>query len=66
MSKKTTAATMEDRQAQAPDLRAHLAPITEAIDCAETCDTPEDFDANLDAIEDAIKELTALLKEIRS
>jgi len=64
--RKTTKATLEDRLAQVVDLRALLVPITSAVVCAETVETPEDFDANLDAVEDGIKELLAALKEIRS
>lgn len=44
--------TLEDLQAQLPELIAHTGSLRAALECAEACPSESDFDSNLtDAIE---------------
>ncbi len=44
---KTTRKNMEERQALVSDLRKQINAMDEAIEQAESCETPEDFDVNV-------------------
>lgn len=59
---KTNAENFEERRDELPDLTSVCEQISDAISCAEGCETPADFDANLD---DAIAAAEALIKAIR-
>ncbi len=63
---KTTLENMEDRQVEVADLRTFIGQIEDDLGGAECCETPEDFDANLDAMVTAAKALIARVEEIRS
>ncbi len=54
--------SLEDQQAEIAELRALVANVTEALENAESCETKEDFRAN---IEEAVSSLTTLLGELR-
>lgn len=61
--KPTTDDNLEDRLGELPDLFSTIETITEAIKCAETVETPADFDAN---IEEAIRACLVLLGELKA
>lgn len=65
MTKPTTADNLVDRQGEIDDIKKLVEQLTDALTCAETCETSTDFDANIEGAFDSIKEITAALKELR-
>jgi hypothetical protein len=61
----TTADNLEDRQAEIDDIKKLAQALLDSLDCAEGCETPTDFDANIEAVFENMKEITAALKELR-
>jgi hypothetical protein len=55
--------TLDELQADVPDLEKSAEGVTRALSEACSCETREDFASNLEDAEEAIK---ALLREIRS
>lgn len=62
----TTTENIEDRQDEIDDIKKLAQTLLDSLDCAESCETPKDFDANVDAVDENLKEITAALKELRS
>ncbi len=60
---KTTADNLSDRQGDVSELSQIVEHITDAISCAESCETAADFDANLS---DVITWAEALAKDARA
>lgn len=65
MTKKTTTENIDDRQADLDELSAALSGATEALSDAECSETPEDFDANIDALISYAKALLEAARELR-
>ena len=59
---KTTENNFDDRQADVSDIVTTINAAVEALDNAESCETPEDFDANVD---EALEGLKAAISEIK-
>lgn len=47
------------------DIRAAVSQADDALMNAESCETPEDFDANIEAALDSLKEAIDAIKETR-
>jgi N-methylhydantoinase B/oxoprolinase/acetone carboxylase alpha subunit len=62
---KTTHTNMDDRQAEVADVMNTVEEVNEHLTNAESSELPEDFDANLDEAEDALKRALSELKELR-
>jgi ElaB/YqjD/DUF883 family membrane-anchored ribosome-binding protein len=59
----TTEDTIDERQGEVEDLSKACESILESLGCAESCETPEDFDANID---EALAEARSLVKAIEA
>ena len=63
---KTTVNNLDDRQCEMPDVATILEQAGDSVRNAESCETPEDFDANLDATADSLQEALDAIKTIRT
>lgn len=63
---RTTTENIEDRQAEISDLESVAEQIVGALDCAESCESPKDFDANLDEVIVLAQDLIAAIRILRS
>ena len=61
----TTVDNLEDRQGDIDDIKKLAQEVLDSLDCAEGCETATDFDANIEAVLESMKEITAALKELR-
>ena len=61
----TTAENVDERRERLSDIKPLLRQLESAFDCAESCETPTDFDANLRDMDDAIGAILLAMKEVR-
>ena len=61
--KKTTAENIDDRQAGVDDMSANIEAAADSLSNAVSCETPEDFDENID---EAINYLKIALSELKA
>ena len=61
-AKTKLAATLDDQQAEIPDIIKYTEAALEALRHAETCETADDFKGNA---QEAVGQLTAALAELR-
>jgi hypothetical protein len=66
MATKTTTGNFDDRQSEIDEARTYASDLDDALVNAESCETPEDFDANIAEAQAGIEALLKLVKEIRS
>ena len=62
----TTEDNIEDRQGEIEDIRAHAQAVLDHLECAEGCETPKDFDININEALDSARTLIEQLKELRA
>ena len=58
--------TLEDRMALIGDIKKRAQDVLDALENAETVETPSDFDASLDDALDALKDIASEIAEVRS
>jgi hypothetical protein len=63
--KKTTDANLDDRLCELEDISVTADAIREAIACAESVETPADFDANIDEALEQARGLVKALDKLR-
>ena len=66
MSKTTTEDNLDERMSAADDIQTEAGEIGDDVGNAASCETPEDFDANIDAAIEKATNVLADLKAIRS
>lgn len=62
----TTQDRIEDRQALIYDIKKQAEALVDALENAECCETPKDFDANVEEAIGLVKELAKELEEVLS
>jgi len=62
---KTTEKNMDDRLCLVDDVKGPLQEALDALDNAGSCETPEDFDANMDDVLEGLKAAVAEAKAVR-
>lgn len=65
MPTKTNTDNIDDRQAEIDDIKKQLDTVREALDAAESCETPADFDSNVEEALSLLASVRASLKEVR-
>lgn len=63
---KTTDKNIDERQANIGEVRKHAEAIIEALDNAESCETPNDFDANMRDVRSSASQLLESVAEVLS
>lgn len=63
MNDAATARSLDDRQSDISDLTVEVNSIAEDLESAESCESSEDFDANIGS---AIRQTEALLRSLRA
>lgn len=63
---RTTLETLEDRQGMIDDIKRQAQELIDALTNAECCETPADFDANMEEARDTVKSIATELAEVVS
>jgi len=63
---RTTEKNLERRQAEIADVKMLLEQLEGAFRCAEDCERPDEFDANLGDMEAAAQAILGVIREVRA